>query len=234
MINKVSILSISAALMLTSCGHSLKDSNKNDFAVKEGNEKKTTVEEEPFDLENWNDEDFSVDDSEFDLSTDLPESTTSSSEYYGYNGYGRGYMTPDKKMRIINLKREMGMKFKAIGMNRSIPGYEKGRQKGELKMRYQQEIHKILAEGSSEAGSYYGGGMDYPVMSKEVYAIEAKLDELENKYDAEKDKLEAAEDYMGKAEYKAKKNLLKSKYKQQKEALKRKRDSIIYSEINNK
>lgn len=141
--------------------------------------------------------------------------------YKGIESYNDLHLTSEQIAKIQKLKREKGPRFAAIGRDRSLSGYEKGRRKRELALKYREEMHAILSEGQRTTweNRYGKFSPDYSMKDTISDDYEARLDALERKYDADKDAIEDNPS-LSKEEKKAKEKALKNAYKAEKERLK--------------
>lgn len=125
-------------------------------------------------------------------------------------------LTKDQVSKIKKINREYAEKFRAIGKDRSIIGYEKGQRKRALALEKRKQIDKILNKSQINKWKEKYGNRDLDDAIEDRY--EDMIDRLEDKYE---DMIEDIEDndYMSKSEKKAKIKELKRKYKDEKERL---------------
>ncbi|TWP24490.1 hypothetical protein ETU10_04410 [Apibacter muscae] len=141
-------------------------------------------------------------------------------------------LSAEKKSQIAILKKELGFKMKAIGMDPKLSGYQKGVEKRKLKSQYLSEINKLI---NGEQSNLNSASYDNPELAQQYQKfneLELQLEKLENEYDLQKDQLERQENSLSKNEYKKRKEELKSNYKRKKDYLKMKMDSIILISTN--
>lgn len=121
--------------------------------------------------------------------------------------------------KIKKLSREYSVKFREIGKDRSISGYEKGQRKRALAIQKRKDIDKILNKSQIEKWNSKYDRDDFKDIISDKY--DDMLDRLEDRYDDLIDEVED-NDYLSKSEKKAKINELKRQYKAEKEKLKEK------------
>ncbi|TWP29947.1 hypothetical protein ETU08_05140 [Apibacter muscae] len=141
-------------------------------------------------------------------------------------------ISAEKKSQIAILKKELGFKMKAIGMDPKLSGYEKGVEKRKLKSQYLSEINKLINGEQSGLNSAFYDNPELAQQYQKFNELELQLDKLENEYDLQKDQLERQENSLSKNKYKKRKEELKSNYKRKKDYLKMKMDSIILISTN--
>lgn len=121
--------------------------------------------------------------------------------------------------KIKKLNKEYSEKFRAIGKNRTISGYEKGQRKRALAEQKRKDIDKILNKSQiNKWNSKYDKDDFRDIISDKYDDI---LDRLEDKYDDMIEKVED-NDRLSKSEKKARIKELKAQYKAEKEKLKEK------------
>lgn len=141
-------------------------------------------------------------------------------------------LSAEKKSQIAIIKKELGFKMKAIGMDTKLSGYQKGVEKRKLKSQYLSEINKLI---NGEQSNLNSASYDNPELAQQYQKfneLELQLDKLENEYDLQKDQLERQENSLSKNEYKKRKEELKYNYKRKKDYLKMKMDSIVLVSTN--
>lgn len=128
-------------------------------------------------------------------------------------------LTQSQASKIKKLSREYADKFRAIGKDRSISGYEKGQRKRALAEQKRKEIDKILNKNQINKWNSKYDRDDFKDIVSDKY--DDMLDRLEDRYD---DMIERVEDndHLSKSEKKVRIKELKSQYKAEKEKLKQK------------
>ncbi len=128
-------------------------------------------------------------------------------------------LTQNQVSKIKKLNREYAQKFRAIGKDRSISGYEKGQRKRALAEQKRKDIDKILNKTQINKWNSKYGRDDFKDIVSDKY--DDMLDRLEDKYDDMIEKVED-NDRLSKSEKKARIKELKAQYKAEKEKLKEK------------
>lgn len=128
-------------------------------------------------------------------------------------------LTQSQVSKIKKLNRDYAEKFRAIGKDRSISGYEKGQRKRALAGQKKKDIDKILNKTQINKWNSKYGREDFNDIISDKY--DDMLDRLEDKYDDMIEKIED-NDRLSKSEKKARIKELKAKYKAEKEKLKEK------------
>ncbi|MDU1890629.1 MAG: hypothetical protein E6767_08050 [Dysgonomonas sp.] len=127
--------------------------------------------------------------------------------------------------KIKKLRQEIGPKFAAIGKDRTLSGYEKGKRKRELALQHKEDIKKILSKEQITIWESKHGNMSKNDGLKNIIAdnYDDKLEYLEKKYEAVKKMIENNA-VLDKNERKSQLKSLKSSYKAEKEKLKNEKD----------
>lgn len=128
-------------------------------------------------------------------------------------------LSQDQISKIKKLNREYAEKFKAIGKDRSLSGYEKGQKKRALAFQKRKDIDKILNKSQINQWKSKYDRDDFDDIISDKY--DDMLDRLEDKYDDMIDRIED-NDRLSKSEKKARIKELKRQYKNEKEKLKEK------------
>ncbi|MBB4037154.1 hypothetical protein GGR21_003069 [Dysgonomonas hofstadii] len=149
------------------------------------------------------------------------QSTQNENYYKGIETYRDLQLSSEQIAKIKQLKKEVGPKFEAIGLDRSLSGYEKGQKKRELALKHKQEIESILTK--EQIGLWEKKHGQYTSLDNVRKGVsdgyDSKADALEDKYDAEKSAIENNTS-LSKDEKKVQKEALKQKYKAEKDKLK--------------
>lgn len=134
-------------------------------------------------------------------------------------------LTPEQVSKIKELNQGIGLKFKAIGQDRTISGREKGVKKRELALKHKQDIMNVLNEEQLKKWEESYDKKGEGIKNSLTDTLDDKLDALEKKYEKDKKAIEN-NSKLSKYEKDSKKNELKAAYKKDKERLKKEKDDI--------
>ena len=139
-------------------------------------------------------------------------------------------LTQEQKMKIKNINQNIGARFREIGQDTSLSGYEKGQKKRELAIQHKKEIYEILTPSQISDWEKKHGGNRNSIKDNYTDRIDDQIDALEDSYDDQKKAIEENES-LSKEEKKALKKELESKFKAEKEKLKLKKDQAENSDL---
>jgi len=141
-------------------------------------------------------------------------------------------LSASQEAQIKKLNSEIGPKFKAIGQDRSLSGYEKGQKKKALALKHKDEIRKILNEEQIKTWENIHGSMSKSDGLKNIMTdnYDSKLDQLEKRYEKEKQVIED-NNSLSKENKKTKLKALKETYKEEKEKIKEEKDRVKDTEL---